>query len=185
MPARLSWISSTTADADLVPVEELVVEPREGLVGVLARRVFVADPVDDRLQHREPGGVAIGLGLVAPLEQRVDVGQELGLALCCHEHDRGLKAERARVGETVGSWFAPAPSGRRRGRSGTRERSAVRPPIHELSGTASSAGMLVRGADRGRFRRGAVGDGFSRGMSPASGPRRRPRRSDASARPIS
>ena len=63
------------ADPDLIPVEELVVEPRECLVGVLASRVFVTDSIDDGIQHRELGSVAIDLGLVSPLQQRVNVVQ--------------------------------------------------------------------------------------------------------------
>lgn len=36
-----------TAYPDLVPVEELVIEPRQSLVGVLTSCVFVTDPVYD------------------------------------------------------------------------------------------------------------------------------------------
>ena len=70
------------ADADLVPVEEVVLEPREGLVGLLAGRPLVADPVDDRLQDRQ--AVAPGLELVPLLEEGVDLGQELRFARCGH-----------------------------------------------------------------------------------------------------
>src|SRR5437763_1079999 len=65
------------ADAQFVPVEELVLEPGERLVGLLARGVFVADPVDDRLEYAQPARRPIGLGLVPALEQRMDVIEEL------------------------------------------------------------------------------------------------------------
>src|SRR5262249_23071468 len=82
------------ADADLVPVEELVFEPREGLIGLLAGRVFVTDPVDDRPEHREPDGVAIGLWLVSSPEQCIDFIKKLSLAFCCHEPNSTLQAGR-------------------------------------------------------------------------------------------
>ena len=70
-----------TAHTDLVPVEKLVVEPRKSLIGVLTGRVFVTDPVDDGVQHRELGNISIALRLVSPLQKRVNAVQELRLAL--------------------------------------------------------------------------------------------------------
>ena len=135
------------ADAELVPVEELVLEPREGLVGLFARRVFVTDPVDDRLQHREPRGVAVGLGLVAPLEQRMDVGEQLRLALCCHEHVRGLKAERAGIEDDD----RPGRRRRRTERSGSPGRlDGRRPPV------PVRRCLRIRVARPGRMPRGAA-----------------------------
>jgi hypothetical protein len=49
------------ADADLVPVEEAVLEPGESLVGLVARRAFVADPINDRLEDRHLLGRRLAL----------------------------------------------------------------------------------------------------------------------------
>ena len=113
-----------TADAELVPIEELILEAREGLVGLFARRVFVTDPIDDCLQYREARGVGLGLGLVAPFEQCMNVGEQLRFALCRHEHVRGLKAERAWFGNNVGLGLAPGRAGS--GPTAKRDRTAGR-----------------------------------------------------------
>ena len=61
------------ADADLVPVEKLVLEARQGLVGMFASRVFMTYPINDRFQNRKSRRVAVGLGLIAALEHCMNV----------------------------------------------------------------------------------------------------------------
>src|SRR5262249_39023046 len=73
------------ADADLVPVVEAILEPRQRLVSLLAGGPFVAHAEEDRLEDREPAIAPVGLRLVALFQERVDVRQELRLARCRHE----------------------------------------------------------------------------------------------------
>ena len=63
IPAKRLLDLVDAADADFIPVVKLVLEPREGLIGVLTRRVFVTDAVHDRVQHRQPAALRSALGL--------------------------------------------------------------------------------------------------------------------------
>ena len=87
--ASVSWTSAIGLTPNLVPVEEMVLEPRQGLVGRFASCILVANTVDHGLQHAQPARGPIGLGLVPALELGMDVGKELRFTLC--RHGRGFQ----------------------------------------------------------------------------------------------
>lgn len=72
------------ADADFIPIEEVVFEASEGLAGLLLRGLFVAESIHDRFKDREPNRTRLCFRLVPFFQKRMDVGQVLRFALCSH-----------------------------------------------------------------------------------------------------